>query len=67
MFCESKANQKLQNLSHFLFFLYAIATKTASANVKSHIEKNEKKIFYETAKIYLYNLKKIFDANLVVD
>ena len=49
------------------FFLYAIATKTASANVKSHIEKNEKKIFYETAKIYLYNLKKIFDANLVVD
>ena len=29
--------------------------------------KMKQKYFYEIGKIYLYNLKKIFDDNLVVD
>ena len=39
-----KSQPKVAKFVPFSFFLYAIATKTASANVKSHIEKNEKKI-----------------------
>ena len=31
------------------------------------INKMKQKYFYEIGKIYLYNLKKIFDDNLVVD
>ena len=56
---------------HFPFSRFSRITKAYISNALTIIfimkNKMKQKYFYEIGKFYLYNLKKIFDDNLVVD